>query len=78
MSHRSFHPPAVRTSQSGVSQVTSTPRRFAISMATSMSKPSYSPVSGFSSDWGGYAGSVETRISPSEQICASRSPASVS
>ncbi len=40
MSHRSFQLPAVRTSQSGVSHATSTPRRFAISMATSMSKPS--------------------------------------
>ena len=78
MSQRSFQLPAVRTSQSGVSHATFTPRRSAISVATSMSKPSYVPVSGFSSDWGGYAGSVDTRISPFVQISASRSPALVS
>ena len=53
MSQRSFQLPAVRTSQSGVSHAMSTPRRSAISVATSMSKPSYSPVSAFSSDCGG-------------------------
>jgi hypothetical protein len=53
----------------------STPSRAAISVATSMSKPSYSPVCSFSDDCGGYAGSVETLMVPSSQTDASRSPA---
>ena len=40
MSQRPFQLPAVMTSHDGVSQAMSTPRRFAISVATSMSKPS--------------------------------------
>ena len=40
MSQRPFQLPAVMTSQDGVSQAMSTPRRLAISVATSMSKPS--------------------------------------
>ena len=53
VSQRPFQLPAVMTSQAGVSQATSTPSRFAISVATSMSKPSYSPVCSLSEDCGG-------------------------
>ena len=53
MSQRPFQLPAVIASHVGVSHSISTPSRFAISVATSMSKPSYSPVSGFSDDCGG-------------------------
>ncbi len=74
MSQRLCQLPAVIASHFGVSHSTVTPRRFAISVATSMSKPSYSPVSAFNDDWGGYAGSVETLIAPCSQMLASRSP----
>ena len=43
MSHLPFQLPAVITSQDGVSHCTSTPIRLAISSATLMSKPLYSP-----------------------------------
>ena len=74
MSQRPFQPPEMIVSHAGASQATSTPSRSAISVATSMSKPSYSFVSSFSSDWGGYAGSVETVRTPFSSIAASRSP----
>ena len=77
VSHRPFQLPAVMTSHAGVCQSTSTPSRLAISVATSMSKPSYSPVCSLSEDCGGYAGSVETVSSPASQTSASRSVASV-
>ena len=60
--------------QSGVTYSTFTPRRLPISLATSMSKPWYVP-SAFSSDWGGYFGSVETTILPAFMILSSRPPA---
>ena len=78
VSQRPFQLPAVMTSQDGASQATSTPSRLAISVATSMSKPSYSPVCSFSEDCGGYAGSVETVSVPFSQISASRSVTSPS
>ncbi len=77
VSQRPFQLPAVMTSHAGVSQSTSTPSRLAISVATSMSKPSYSPVCSLSEDCGGYAGSVETISTPASQTWASRSVASV-
>ena len=40
MSQRPFQPPEVMTSQAGAVHSTSTPSRLAISVATSMSKPS--------------------------------------
>ena len=73
MSQRPFQLPAVMTSQAGASQAMSTPSRLAISVATSMSKPSYSPVFSSSDDCGGYAGSVETVSVPLSQTSASRS-----
>jgi hypothetical protein len=78
MSQRPCQFPAVMAVHDGVSQAISTPSRSAIAVATAMSKPSYSPVSVFSDDCGGYAGSVDTRTTPSSQILASRSPALVS
>src|SRR3954453_10566869 len=72
-SQRPFQLPAVMTSQDGVSQAMSTPSRLAISVATSMSKPSYLSSLGTYFDCGGYAGSVETVSTPLSQICASRS-----
>ena len=77
VSQRPFQLPAVMTSHAGASQATSTPSRVAISVATSMSKPSNSPVCSLSEDAGGYAGSVETVSTPFSQISASRSVASV-
>ena len=74
MSQRPPQPPAVIAAQSGVVNSTSTPSRLAISVATSMSKPSYVP-SGFSSDCGGYFGSVETTSLPAFLILSSRPPA---
>ena len=50
-SQRPPQPPAVMIAQSGVSNSTFTPRRLAISVATSMSKPSKVP-SGFWTDCG--------------------------
>jgi hypothetical protein len=50
MSQRSAHPPPVMAFHEGVTHSISTPSRVAISVATSMSKPSYSPVSSFSED----------------------------
>src|SRR4051812_18792415 len=73
VSHRPFQLPAVITSHAGVSHATSTPRRLAISVATSMSKPSYLPVCSFSEDWGGYAGSVDTVSLPASQTSLRRS-----
>src|SRR6476661_2777093 len=72
-SHRPFQLPAVMTSQDGVSQPMSTPSRLAISVATSMSKPSYLSSLGTYFDCGGYAGSVDTVSTPLSQICARRS-----
>ena len=53
MSQRPCQLPAVIASHFGVSHSTSTPSLSAIAVATSMSKPSYSPVSGFRDDCGG-------------------------
>src|SRR3954471_4016103 len=78
MSNRPFQPPEVIRPHDGVSHLMSTPSRLAISVATSMSKPSYWPVSSFSDDCGGYAGSVETVISPFSHTCARRSSPVVS
>jgi hypothetical protein len=78
MSQRPFQPPAVRTSHDGASHAMPTPSRWAISVAVSMSKPSYLPVFLLSDDCGGYAGSVETVIFPRSQTCASRPPAALS
>ena len=75
MSQRPFQPPAVMTSQDGVSQAISTPSRLAISVATSMSKPTYLSSLGTYFDCGGYAASVETVSTPLSQISASRSSA---
>ena len=75
MSQRPFQPPAVMTSHDGVSQAISTPSRFAISVATSMSKPTYLSSFGRYFDCGGYAGSVDTVSTPFSQISASRSSA---
>ena len=72
-SQRPPHEPAVMTSQLGVSNAISTPRRFAISVPTSMSKPWYSP-SAVSSDWGGYCGSVDILIVPAFRTLSSRPP----
>src|SRR5215510_13625431 len=74
MSHRLFQLPAVRMVHDGVCQSMPTPNRLAISVATSMSKPSNSPVSTLRDDCGGYFGSVDTVMVPLSQICASRSP----
>ena len=75
MSQRPFQPPAVMTSQDGVSHAISTPSRFAISVATSMSKPTYLSSLGTYFDCGGYAGSVDTVSTPLSQISARRSSA---
>src|SRR5215510_4309431 len=75
MSQRPFQPPAVRMSHDGVCHAMPTPSRWAISVAVSMSKPSYLPVFALSDDCGGYAGSVETLIVPLLQTSASRPPA---
>ena len=61
------------TSQLGVSNAISTPRRLAISVPTSMSKPWYSP-SAVSSDCGGYCGSVDILIVPACRTLSSRPP----
>ena len=73
MSQRPFQPPAVMTSHAGVSHAMSTPSLLAISVATSMSKPSYFCSLGTYFDCGGYAGSVDTVSTPLSQICANRS-----
>src|SRR6188508_171139 len=59
MSHRSAQLPATTASNAGSVN------------STSMSKPSYSPVSSLRNDCGGYAGSVDTRILPASQTRAS-------
>src|SRR3954452_24426060 len=73
MSHRPFQPPAVMTSNDGVVHATSTPSRWAISVPTSMSKPTYLSSLGRYFDCGGYAASVDTVSTPLSQICARRS-----
>src|SRR5688572_11024488 len=73
MSQRPFQLPAVMTSQDGVSQAMSTPSRVAISVATSMSKPTYLSSLGRYFDCGGYAASVDTVSTPRSQISANRS-----
>src|SRR5436190_499828 len=73
MSQRPPQPPAVIAVQSGVTNSTLTPRRLPISLAVSMSKPWYVP-SAFSSDCGGYFGSVETTSLPALMILSSRPP----
>ena len=73
MSQRPSQLPEMIVSHAGASQAMSTPSRLAISVATSMSNPSYSFVCLFSSDCGGYAGSVETVSTPLSSIEASRS-----
>ena len=75
MSQRPFQLPAVMTSQDGCSQAMSTPSRLAISVATSMSKPTHLSSLGTYFDCGGYAASVETVSTPLSQISASRSSA---
>src|SRR5436190_6056814 len=74
MSQRPFQLPAVMTSHDGVCQAILTPSRFAISVATSMSNPTYLPVLASYDDCGGYFGSVDTVTVPLLQISASRSP----
>src|SRR5215475_8603487 len=77
MSQRPFQLPAVRMSHEGVCHAIPTPSRWAISVAVSMSKPSYLPVFALSDDCGGYAGSVETLIVPRLHTSASRPPAAL-
>src|SRR5215212_5177995 len=55
-----------------------TPRRLAISLATSTSKPFHVPVCTSYHDCGLYFGSVAIRKLPVWQTCASASPADVS
>src|SRR5262249_21778235 len=74
MSQRPFQLPAVIAFQFGVCQSMPTPRRLAISVATSMSNPTYSPVFSSNDDCGGYFGSVDTVMVPLSQMAASRSP----
>src|SRR5262245_9459666 len=77
MSQRPFQLPAVRTSQDGVCHAMPTPSRWAISVAVSMSKPSYLPVFALSDDCGGDAGSVGTLIVPRLHTSARRPPAAL-
>src|SRR3972149_2282038 len=70
-SQRPAQLPAVMTAQSWAVISTWTPSRLAISVATSTSKPSHTPLT--SADWGGYAASVETTSLPAARTFAGRS-----
>ena len=70
MSHRSFHDPAVTMSHSWCWMSASTPSRFAISCATSTSKPFHSLVFTSYHDCGLYFWSVATRMHPVPPGCA--------
>src|SRR3972149_7316096 len=70
-SQRPAQLPAVMTAQSWAVISTWTPSRLAISVATSTSKPSHTPLT--SADWGGYAASVETTSLPAARTFARRS-----
>src|SRR5215210_8170375 len=77
-SHRSFQDPAVITPHFCAWRSAATPRRFAISFATSTSNPFQVWSLTSNHDCGLYFGSVATRSVPLEHTFANASPADLS